>query len=167
MQSVREDGKLFLSWSDVTSAVIGIAARIKDHHYEPKRILAVARGGLIPATLLSHLLGVKEVGSIQLESYNEEHTSERIRMYRQTAGDLNNFQHWGNFASYWDKADTLVVDDLWDSGNTHNWIHEMFPEAVATTLFYKDRDDNSHRIVSFPGAPLNKDRWVVFPWEIA
>lgn len=164
------DGKNFLDWADITVSVIALADRIEKHNYEPKRILAVARGGLIPAAMLAHRLGVQEVGSIQIESYKDSKRN-KIRMYKQldldALRDVNNFQYWGAHAAYWDKVDTLVVDDLWDSGETHRWIKEMYPNVVTSTLFYKDRGDgHSHRIVSFPGSPLNKDNWVVFPWEV-
>lgn len=151
-------GKIYLDYGDVQLAANAVAMRMKKHSFKPARILAVARGGLIPAAMLSHLLGVKEVGSIQLESYDGDEQG-KIRMYHQAGG---------NFTAYWDKPDTLIVDDLWDSGQTHEWLHAVFPSAITTTLFYKDkpeRSEHAHKIVSFPGSPLG-DHWIVFPWEL-
>lgn len=154
------NSKNYITWSDVNAATIGLASRIKKYGFKPARILAVARGGLIPATMLSHLLDVREIYSAQLVSYNGEHVQE---------ADIQGFVDYDSYCAnegLWDQADTLIVDDLWDSGKTHAFLRECLPKAVTTTLFYKDRGDESHRVVSFPGAPLNKDKWVVFPWEI-
>lgn len=149
------DGKVYLDWNDITLAVSSLAQRIETHKYSPKRILAVARGGLIPAAMLAHQLGVPRIGTIQIQSYGVENTQGDFRL-------LDKLLPAGEF----DHPETLIVDDLWDTGQTHAWIRKEFPNAVTTTLFFKDRGDSSHRIVSFPGSPLNEHNWVVFPWEV-
>lgn len=156
----ESDGKCYVDWFDVENAALILAKRLQAHNYQPRRILAVARGGLIPATMLSHILGVRQVFSIQLESYSGE--------AQEFQGQLTP-SHWETFEFTQDlvnSVDTLIVDDLFDTGKTHEFLRENYPDAVTCCLFYKEYKHGQHsqRIVSFPGSPL-PNQWIVFPWE--
>lgn len=149
--------KLDITWHSVNVAVTELHQRMVEHGYKPKRILAVARGGMVPAVMLSHLFGGPEVHSIRVESYSDDHVQDVIRfqdMHIRSAHELFN------------RPDTLIVDDLWDSGNTHEWLRKEYPNAVTCTAFFKDRNDNSHRVVSFPGKSIPPGYWAEFPWEL-
>ena len=157
-------GKHYLDWKDITEAVSSLAVSIESHNCQFERILGISRGGLIPATMLAHQLGIQEVGSLQLESYNGS-KQDKIRMYppiEPKAAGINNFQMWGAFASKWDKPTTLIVDDLHDSGASARWVREMFPEMCMATLFWKNH--GARPVVGFPGIEL-PNKWITFPWE--
>lgn len=159
-------GKIYLDWNEVTGAVSQLAKTIESYHSSFDRILAVARGGLVPAAMLSHQLGIKEVGSLQLESYAGT-ARDRLRMHgpiEPKAAGINTFQMWGAFASKWDKAKTLIVDDLHDTGETARWIREMFPEMTIATVYHKQHSATPPPI-AFPGLSMPADKWITFPWE--
>ena len=149
--------KLDISWRQVDIAVLKLHQRMILHGFRPKRILAVARGGLTPAVMLAHLFNVHEIGMIHLCSYG----SSRLR----SELTVQSFDPAGY--EFFNKPDTLIVDDLWDSGKTHEWLKDKFPEAVTCTAFFKDRNDNAHRVVSFPGTSIPPGYWAIFPWELA
>jgi len=153
---MRSEHKLHIPWIQVDAAVGRLHQSMVEHKFKPARILAVARGGLIPAVMLSHLFGVQEIGSIQLSSYG---TGTRQSDITALNFDPDTFQDYN-------RSDTLIVDDLWDSGKTHEWLRKTFPWAVTCTAFFKDRRDNSHKVVSFPGTSINPGYWAVFPWEL-
>ena len=152
------DNKLYLDWFDVENAALVLAAKLRVYKAEPKRILAVARGGLIPATLLSHILGVRMVLSLGVHSYSNQHAQGILTAYHT--------EHLLDLRDRYNDADTLIVDDLFDTGETHKFLRGHFPKAMTCCLFYKEKriDQTEHRIVSFPGSPL-PDQWIVFPWE--
>jgi hypoxanthine phosphoribosyltransferase len=50
--------KRFLEWSDIDRAVERLALNIEDSKQKIGAIKGIARGGLIPAVLLSHRLGI-------------------------------------------------------------------------------------------------------------
>lgn len=50
--------KIFLNWSDIETAVDSLAYQIKKSEENIGAIVGLARGGLIPAVMLSHKLGI-------------------------------------------------------------------------------------------------------------
>jgi len=53
--------KIYLSWNDVNDAVESLAHQIKNSNEHIEAITGLPRGGLIPAVLLSHKLGLPYV----------------------------------------------------------------------------------------------------------
>lgn len=152
----------FLSWNDIIAAISSNIRVLRAYNYHPRQIVGIARGGLIPATMMSHALKVP-LRTINVRSYNDVHDQlDSVHVTNSTTGKLlvmDDLESLNN-------VHTLFVDDLWDSGNTHQALSSLFPNAVFTNLYYKDRGDRSHFIVNYPGQPLDKDKWVVFPWEL-
>lgn len=164
--------KYRVSWNQVDYAIMSLTAKLKKYGYQPRKILAVARGGVIPATMLSHKLGVRDVGFIRADSYTSQVVASGLKNVVVT-DTLDIYKHTilpetiagKDLRSMWDSVSTLVVDDLWDTGHTISWIRQLLPEATTATAFYRKRDDESHKIVSFPGLCLDTRDWIEFPWE--
>jgi hypoxanthine phosphoribosyltransferase len=55
--------KIYLSWNDIEDAVESLAHQIKQSDESIEAITGLPRGGLIPAVLLSHKLGLPYVNS--------------------------------------------------------------------------------------------------------
>jgi len=53
------NGKAFLSWDDIEKQVDRLAEQINRMDKKPFYLYGVPRGGLIPATWLSHKTGIK------------------------------------------------------------------------------------------------------------
>ena len=53
--------KIYLSWDDINNAVESLAHQIKNSNEHIEAVTGLARGGLIPAVLLSHKLGLPYV----------------------------------------------------------------------------------------------------------
>ncbi|MDP8079628.1 xanthine phosphoribosyltransferase [Phocoenobacter skyensis] len=114
-----------------------------------KGVIAVSRGGLFPAAVISRELGLRHVETVCIVSY-EEHfkQSEQLRVLHAAEGDGEGF---------------IVVDDLVDTGNTARKIREMYPKARFVTVFAKPA-----------GAPLVDDyiidipqnTWIEQPWDL-
>lgn len=110
-------------------------------------IIAVSRGGLVPAALLARELGVRYVDTVCISSY--DHDSQReLKVLKRAAGDGEGF---------------IVVDDLVDTGSTAYAIREMYPKAHFVTIFAKPA-----------GCPLVDDyvvdipqgTWIEQPWDM-
>ena len=56
--------KVYLSWDDINTAIDSLAYQIKNSNESIEAITGLPRGGLIPAVLLSHKLGLPYVGII-------------------------------------------------------------------------------------------------------
>jgi len=53
-----ENNKIYLDWDDVTDAVDNLCNKIKHDQLNIDSVHGIARGGLIPAVLISHKLGL-------------------------------------------------------------------------------------------------------------
>lgn len=105
-------------------------------------VLGIARGGMIPAVVLSHRLKIP-FGVIDLKTY---HIDPRAKMTR--------------------GSKILVVDDIADSGNTIRDIKLMLPECRVATLIVNT--DQNIGVPDYSGTEIERNtdkRWVKFWWE--
>ncbi len=120
--------------------------------FNPDAIVAIARGGLMPAALLSYTLKVRRIETVSIESYDGPSRRNTLTLTDHTA--LEAFER------------ILIVDDIVDSGRTMQQLLEHFakryPQAVIKTasLFYKPsalhRPDFTCKEAS---------EWIDFFWE--
>lgn len=133
-----------LSWSRIHDDARRLAAKLKGRPF--KGIVAVARGGLVPAAILARELDIRLVETVCVSSYGDGHRHE-LEVLRELHHD----------GTGW-----LVVDDLVDTGNTARVVRAMLPGAHYATLYAKPE-----------GRPLTdtfveeiaQSVWVVFPWD--
>ena len=57
--------------------------------------------------------------------------------------------------------ETLIIDEIYDTGKTIKRVRELNPRAKFAALFSNDRLEK----LDFPGILGKLDHWVVFPWE--
>ena len=84
-----------------------------------KGIIAVSRGGLVPASLLARELGIRYVDTVCISSYDHDHQRE-MKVLKRAEGDGEGF---------------VVIDDLVDTGGTAQAIRDMYPKARFCTIF--------------------------------
>ncbi len=95
-----------VSWEEVVEWTRLLAEKIKGSGYKPNIIIAVARGGYVPARLLCDFLGVDNLVSIQ-----SQHWTEAAKMAEKA---IIKFQYRIDLAGY--KA--ILVDDIVDTGES-------------------------------------------------
>lgn len=165
-QIQRRDGVVL--WSDIGVAVHYLISVMVYNHFTPKKIMALSRGGNIAGTMLSHYYDA-ELHCLRVESYKDQKAGKVrfIQPYKPSAVGLNQFQMLGALAEEWDKEDTLIVDDLWDTGETMKVMGMAFPKCLRGTLFFKSEAcGRDMPPINFPGLWVPKDLWLKFPWEI-
>uniref|UniRef100_A0A7J3PLT2 Phosphoribosyltransferase n=1 Tax=Staphylothermus marinus TaxID=2280 RepID=A0A7J3PLT2_STAMA len=114
-----------VSWSDILEWSYGLARVIKKDNYKPDVIIALARGGYVPARLLCDFLDVENLLSIQSQHWTEAAKVEEkaIIKYAYTV-DLSG-----------QKA--LIVDDIVDTGDSlklaRDYIVEKWKPSVVKT----------------------------------
>ncbi len=110
-------------------------------------ILAVSRGGLVPAAIVARTLDIKCVDAIAVTSYQgRDQTSPRIIKDSAFPSD-----------GCW-----LIVDDIADTGQTLALLRRRFPHAVTATVFAKPEGREE---ADFFGTLVDQNVWVVFPWD--
>lgn len=148
------DAHEVLTWSLYGEAARSLAVAVAEDGYRPDLILAIARGGLIPAGSLSYALSVKNCYVINVEYYtgiDERLEFPVILPPPLTLVDLVD-------------AKLLVVDDVADTGHTLHLVREFAASEVAevrcAVLYQKSRS-----IVDCEYVWRRTDAWIDFPWS--
>jgi xanthine phosphoribosyltransferase len=116
-------------------------------------VVAVTRGGLVPAAIVARELGVRVIETICVASYDYG---------RQ--GDLEVLKSVDPALTGDEGVHVLIVDDLVDTGRTLELVRELYPKAHFATVYAKPQ-----------GAPMvdtfitevSQDTWIFFPWDMA
>ncbi len=113
-------------------------------------IVAITRGGLIPAAIVARELECRLIETISVVSYDEEvRGAPNVLKHPSAAGDGSGF---------------LIVDDLVDSGVTARVVRELLPRAHFACLYAKPagKPVADTFVVEVP-----QDTWILFPWDTA
>ena len=95
-----------VSWDEIVDWTRGLAGEIKESGWKPQVIVAVARGGYVPARLLADFLDVTNMLSVQSQHWTEAaKAEERAILKYPYKVDLQG-------------ENVLVVDDIVDTGET-------------------------------------------------
>src|SRR5919201_6978037 len=93
-----------------------------------KGIIAITRGGLVPAALVARELDIRLIDTVCVVSYGASGAGGA----EQAQGDL----HWLKRAQG-DGEGWLLIDDLVDTGKTARAVRELLPRAHSATLYAK------------------------------
>ncbi len=111
-------------------------------------IVAVTRGGLIPAAIIARELDVRLIESVSVLTYDEEERGEpRVTKPPVAAGDGTGF---------------LIVDDLVDTGTTARVVRGLLPRAHFACVYAKPAGKDM--VDSFV-TEVSQDTWILFPWD--
>ena len=145
---------IFLTWDHVHKLCLKLAKDI-GKSFSPDVIVAVGRGGWIPARILSDALDVRELYSVKAEHWDVAETKDDAVITQ----PLN-----VNIAG----KNVLVVDDVTDTGKTMNIIikhvKELGAREIRTAVLHHKK--SSSFMPDFAGEILDKWVWVVYPWGI-
>lgn len=119
------------------------------------RILAISRGGLIPAGIIARELNIRDIHVLCVQSYAGD-ASAGPATRRETIQFLSPIPQG-------DGSEWLVVDDLADTGATLRSIRERLPNARYACVYAKPvgRDVLDHFVEEIP-----QNCWINFPWDL-
>jgi xanthine phosphoribosyltransferase len=115
-------------------------------------IVAVARGGLVPAAIIGRELDIRMIETLCVASYEDNRTRGAVRILNRPENAA------ASAGSGW-----LVIDDLVDSGATLRAARVLLPLARFATVYAKPDGIESvdvfvHRIA--------QASWITFPWDL-
>ena len=146
--------KEVLTWELFGTASRELAQTIADSDFDPEIIIAVARGGLLPAGALAYALGLKLSDAINVEFYTDVHETLPDPILLAPMLDIEAIKG----------KKLLVVDDVADSGRTLAHVLELLrkhgAEAQSAVIYAK-----SASIIDPDFVWKRTDQWIVFPWS--
>lgn len=113
-------------------------------------VIAIARGGLIPAAVIARELDIRLVECVSIETYQDEALGQpRVTKPPLAAGDGEGF---------------LLIDDLVDTGTTARVARALLPRAHFACVYAKPA---GRPLVDLFVRDVPQDTWILFPWDTA
>ena len=135
-----------ISWDQLHRDAKALAWRLLDKDFF-KGIIAVSRGGLVPAAIIARELDVRLVDTIGVSSYDWQNQKGEVKLLKGIEGDG---EGW------------LIVDDLVDTGRTGKLIRELLPKAHFACVYAKPA---GRPLVDTFITEVSQDTWILFPWD--
>ena len=175
--------KVYYKDSTVRAWVHDIIRAMNADDWRPDYIVGLTRGGLIPATMLSHYLDVPmHTLKVSLRDDNNGPES-NLWMAEEAFGYVPKEDRvLADFDYNLYAKNILIVDDINDTGATINWIQEdwrsgclpnddrwesVWGNNVRTAVLINN-EASEFKDVDYVGMSINKLEepiWCVFPWE--
>jgi len=153
MAPVPYEDEIIISWVELHRDARYLSEVL--HQKGPwKGIIAVTRGGLVPAALVARELDIRLVDTICVTSYDAgaPGAAEQEQGQVQVLKGVN-----GRGEGY------LLIDDLVDTGKTAQAVRQLLPEAHFACLYAKPA---GRPIVDTFVKEFKQGKWIHFPWDI-
>ncbi|MHA1769380.1 MAG: phosphoribosyltransferase [Candidatus Thorarchaeota archaeon] len=144
---------LILSWRDVYNLTLQLSERIVMSNFRPDIIVGIARGGWIPARILSDVLYANALQNIRIEYYTDVGVKGKNPQITQPLS--------GTLA----EKNILLVDEVADTGDSlHTAIEHIKSLGAASLRSAVLHLKPTSRVVPDYYMVLT-DSWTVYPWE--
>lgn len=145
-----------ISLQEVYELSFSLAQQILASSFRPDVVIAISRGGFVPARFLCDFLDVKAMTSVSIRHYVAAATknSQAEVLYPLTLNLTG--------------KKVLIADDVNDSGDTLrvaiDHVATFSPAELHTAVLHEKV--NSDFRVSYKAQSLTEWRWVIYPWAV-
>jgi xanthine phosphoribosyltransferase len=153
MARIPYEDEIIISWAELHRDARYLSEVL--HAKGPwKGLIAVTRGGLVPAALVARELDIRLIDTICVTSYDASEdgaaaqSQGRVKVLKGVSGDGEGY---------------LLVDDLVDTGRTAQAVRQLLPKAYFATLYAKPA---GRPIVDTFVKEFKQTKWIHFPWDI-
>ncbi len=137
-----------VSWEEIHRNSKALAWRLSE--LKPyKGIIAVTRGGLVPAAIVARELDIRLIDTFCVLSYSQQNKGD-VKVLKESSV-TDNGEGW------------LIVDDLVDTGETIKAIRFSLPNAHYATVYAKP--SGREQVDTFI-TEVSQDTWIYFPWDM-
>lgn len=142
-----------VSWDQFHRDARALAWRIAGQGTEWHAIVAITRGGLVPAAIICRELGIRMIETVCIASYHDYSEQGELRVIKEIGEKL--LVNGGE--------GVLVIDDLTDTGKTAQIVRKMMPKAHFATVYAKPQ---GRPLVDTFVTEVSQDTWIYFPWDM-
>lgn len=145
-----------ISWEQFYQLARGLVRLIRASGFAPDLIVAISRGGLVPARVLADHLNLFDLATLKVEHYHamrrEKLAQVRYPLMARIAG-----------------RQVLLVDDVSDSGDSFQVALEHLlergePAQLKTAVLHHKQV--SKFIPDYFAAEVTDWRWIIYPWAV-
>ncbi|NDY72822.1 xanthine phosphoribosyltransferase [Desulfobacter hydrogenophilus] len=145
-KSERYNRNYPISWEQLHRDAKVLSWRLHDLNRTWKGIVAVTRGGLVPAAIIARELDIHLIDTICITSYDWQN-QDKSTILKSMDGDGDGL---------------LIIDDLVDTGGTAKIVRQMLPNAYFATVYAKPA---GKPLVDVHVTEVSQDTWILFPWD--
>jgi len=138
-----------VSWEEMHRNAKALAWRLVDRG-PWTGIIAITRGGLVPAGIIARELNVRTIETISVSTYDHMEIRQ-ARILKGLTTDVGEGEGW------------LLIDDLVDTGRTAEVVRKLVPKAHFATIYAKPA---GRPLVDTFITEVSQDTWIHFPWDI-
>jgi xanthine phosphoribosyltransferase len=145
-----------VSWEELHRTAKALAWRLSEMPTFDG-VIAITRGGLVPAAIVARELEIRVIDTISAVSYQdnavekfEERERDAVQIVKQPSMTTNG-------------AGWLIVDDLVDTGETAKAVRTLLPKAHFATVYAKP---GGRALVDTFVTEVSQDTWIYFPWDL-
>lgn len=135
-----------VSWDQLHRDSRALAWKLLEGEYF-RGLVAVTRGGLVPAAIVARELDIRLVDTVCISGYD----------WQEKRGDVEVLKPMESDGEGW-----LIVDDLVDTGRTARVVREMLPKAHFATVYAKPA---GKPLVDDFVTEVSQNTWILFPWD--
>ena len=118
-----------------------------------RAVVAITRGGLVPAAVVARELGIRVIETVSVASYDYDKQGEIAILKPVSPEVIGDDQGAG----------VVIVDDLVDTGKTAKAVREMLPKAHFATVYAKPQ---GRPLVDTFVTEVSQDTWIYLPWDM-
>ena len=137
-----------VTWEELHRNAKALAWRL-NLHGPFKGVIAITRGGMVPAAVVARELEIRIIDTICIASYQGD-KQEKLNIMKEV-----NLEDKGEG---W-----LIIDDLVDTGDTARAVRKMLPNAHFATVYAKPA---GRPMVDTYITEVSQDTWIFFPWDM-
>ncbi len=145
-----------VSWEELHRTAKALAWRLLE---EPKfdGVIAITRGGLVPAAIVARELEIRVVDTLSAISYHDNSAEKLDEKQRETV-QIVKAPSYTKTGKNW-----LIVDDLVDTGETAKAVRALLPKAHFATVYAKPA---GRPLVDTFVTEVSQATWIYFPWDL-
>lgn len=147
---------VLITWDQCYQLARKLAWQVRVNHFDPEIIVAISRGGLMPARILSDHLNLFDLATLKVEHYHAVHKEKSAKVRYPLTAEVGGRR-------------VLLVDDVSDSGDTFQVaIEHLFtrgePASLRTAVLHHKRV--SSFVPDYFAEEVVEWRWLIYPWAI-
>lgn len=146
-EKARFEKSFPVSWQELHRDAKALAWRLSEKG-DFKAVVAITRGGLVPAAIVARELDMRLIDTVCVASY-EHQTQGEVKILKAPEGDGSGL---------------IIVDDLVDTGSTLRLVRKLLPKAHFATVYAKPE---GKPLVDTYITEVSQDTWIFFPWDMA
>lgn len=143
---------IYISWDDAVNLSLRLSKLVLNE-YIPDCIVAISRGGLVTARIVSDVGGIEDVYSVKASLWGVGGKVSEDVIIHETELPINGLR-------------VLIVDDVVDTGLTlskvANYIRRFAPRDVRTAVLHVK--PTSKYMPNYYVDKLNEWMWIIYPW---